>query len=85
MHDTAKSQRRAEARATGHYSSRLYSTHEAPTRDRVFLGWAIDTDTNSLLFPARIFSRESVASMVTLAKQAGIDVTVRTLTPEDVR
>ena len=84
MHDTAKSQRRAEARAAGCYS-RLCSTGEATNRDLVFLGWAIDTDTNSLRFPARIFSRESVAMMVTLAKQAGIDITVRTLTPEDVR
>ena len=84
MRNTAKSQRRAEARATGCYSG-LYSTGEATTRDLVFLGWAIDTDTNSFLFPARIFSRESVAMMVTLAKRAGIDITVRTLTPEEIR
>ena len=84
MRNTTKSQRRAEARATGCYSQR-YSTVEATTRDRVFLGWAIDMDTRSFRFPVRIFSRESVASMVTLAKQAGIDVTVRTLTPEEIR
>lgn len=80
MRNTAKSQRRAEARATGRYS-----THEATTRDLVFLGWAIDMDTRSFRFPVRIFSRESVAGMVTLAKRAGIDVTVRTLTPEETR
>ena len=80
MRNTVKSQRRAEARATGRYS-----THEATTRDLVFLEWAIDMNTRSFRFPARIFSRESVASMVTLAKQAGIDVTVRTLTPEETR
>ena len=42
-------------------------------------------DTRSFRFPVRIFSRESVAGMVTLAKRAGIDVTVRTLTPEETR
>ena len=84
MRNTTKSQRRAEARATGCYSG-LYSTGEVTTRDRVFLGWAIDMNTRSFRFPARIFSRESVAGMVTLAKQAGIAVTVRTLTPEETR
>ena len=84
MRNTVKSQRRAEARATG-VTPGLYATHEATTRDLVFLGWAIDMDTRSFRFPARIFSRESVAGMVTIAKRAGIDITGRTLTPEDVR
>ena len=84
MRNTVKSARRAEARATG-VTPGLYATHEATTRDLVFLGWAIDMDTRSFRFPARIFSRESVAGMVTLAKRAGIDVTVRTLTPEETR
>ena len=51
--------------------------------DPAFLGWVIQFEEKSFVYPARVFLRDAVATFIKMARASGVQTSVRLARPSD--